>query len=150
MEFAKWFRPLCFLLLTGCIHVITIATFQTSLSVYDMLSKKAVLIRLIHTQFENLLPILTSVRICWSISWLIFSALMALSLQLTLTASVWFSYNRTESLYCLAGAGVTLGIVFIDVVALLGWDLMSKTFKQFVIYLNNLFHNIIKIVQSKI
>jgi hypothetical protein len=27
---------------------------------------------------------------------------------------------------------------------------MSKTFKQFVIYLNNLFHNIIKIVQSKI
>lgn len=118
MEFAKWFRPLCLILLTGCIHVITIATFQTSLSVYDMLSEKAVLIRLIHTKFENMLPILTTVRLCWSISWLIFSALMALSLQLILTASVWFGFNRTESCYCLAGAGVTLGIVFIDVVAL--------------------------------
>ena len=42
IKFARWFRPLVFLGLTACTHILLISTFQVSVTVYKQFQDHAV------------------------------------------------------------------------------------------------------------
>lgn len=115
MEFAKWFRPVTFLALTACIQVLTIAVFQqTSLDFYIKVKQSAPLVVFVHSKVSVYLRVLNALHLSWTFSWLVNSAVAALSIQLMLTALAWFNFNKQTSITCALAAGTSVGLMIVN------------------------------------
>jgi hypothetical protein len=86
IQFAKWFRPLTFVILTTCLYELTIATFQADPVLAGWKPGRVVRI---HDWLVKVWPALQTVQLAWSLTWLIVNAAVAFSIQLTLTAVAW-------------------------------------------------------------
>lgn len=114
MEFAKWLRPINFAALTTCFHILLMAVFQSSMQVYQRFKATTVQIANLHKLIATKAPTLHNLGLTWTFSWVVFSAIIALSVQLIITAAAWHKFHKILSFTLATLACASVAFVFID------------------------------------
>lgn len=113
MTFAQWFRPMVFLALTTCTHILLISAFQADLSVFLAFRKSTSIVKSLHDLMESELPLLSRLKLTWTICWFVYSAFLALAIQLIITAGAWFKFSKKSSAACLVAAGLSVSALLV-------------------------------------
>lgn len=68
-----------------------------------------------HDVLEKNLPQLNRLKLSWTLCWLAFSALIALAIQLLITAAAWLKFSKKSSVACVAASIISVGAVFVHI-----------------------------------